>query len=96
MAKTKRRNGYILDPQTAFVAHPDKRGLWVRTHPCVLLVACPETDGCGAKLGEPCRRSRVHHVSKLGRYKAATCWRRRAIAQGKPFEIPPFTVVFVV
>jgi hypothetical protein len=34
----------------AFVQHP-ALSLWVRTHPCVLLVAC---EFCGARAGKLC------------------------------------------
>lgn len=33
-----------LGPAVAFVPHPHLRGAWVRTHPCVVLVACPHCD----------------------------------------------------
>ena len=31
-------------PGVAFVPHPHLRGAWVRTHPCVVLVACPQCE----------------------------------------------------
>lgn len=43
---------YILSKTVAFVRHPRKRGLWMNTHPCVVMVECPM---CHAKKGEPCK-----------------------------------------
>ena len=37
----------------AFVRHPHVKGLWVKTHVCVLERACPS---CSAVIGEPCRQ----------------------------------------
>lgn len=31
-------------PTVAFVPHPHLRGAWVKTHPCVVLVACPQCE----------------------------------------------------
>ena len=42
---------YILSKSVAFVRHPRKKGLWMNTHPCVVMVECPM---CGSKKGEPC------------------------------------------
>jgi len=46
------RFGYIVSQSIAFVPHPHLRGLWLKTHACVLLTACAF---CEAKVGEPCR-----------------------------------------
>lgn len=65
-------------PQFVFVAIPDTRGRYVRTHPCVITVPC---GYCGAVVGEPCKgktpdgySGQVHvgrrdaHKRKLGRF----------------------------
>jgi len=44
----------------AFVKHPVLRGLWIKTHPCVGLVAC---SYCGAEVDEPCRAGRGGWIS---------------------------------
>ncbi len=55
-----------------FVKHPFLRGLYLKTHPCVIGVPCPlkATEGCGAKIGEPCRNIR-------GEPKSETHYKRR-------------------
>ena len=56
-------------------------GVWVRTHPCVLYIACPH---CKAQEGELCKGKRypvseTHHS------------RRRAFTQAKRHYLPPST-----
>lgn len=49
------RYSYVIEAPGgpyAFVPHPAARGLWIRTHPCVLAVACAH---CSTVVGEPCR-----------------------------------------
>lgn len=58
----------------AFVPHPVARGLWVRTHPCVLVVDC---EHCKAKVGELCLGS-TGNISH-----GFTHWKRRRDARGK-------------
>lgn len=50
-----------------FVAHPHLRGLYLRTHPCVLEVVCPS---CSSVEGYPCLgvdrepKSCTHHTRR--------------------------------
>jgi hypothetical protein len=54
-----------------FVKHPLIRGFWIKTHVCVVLVACQH---CKAAVGEPCRSS-----SRAPRtHSGDTHWVRRA------------------
>jgi hypothetical protein len=48
-----------------FVQHPFLRGLYLKTHPCVVHVACPKkvTEGCGAGVGEPCKNNKGEPVT---------------------------------
>ena len=64
---------FILSKQIAFVPHPDLRGMWLRTHSCVVLVDCP---ACHSKKGIPCRND------KCG-YNSDTHYKRRKAAKGK-------------
>jgi hypothetical protein len=59
-----------------FVKHPYLRGLYLKTHPCVISVACPLTLpkrkwNCGAQIGEPCMNlhgepsSQTHHERRV-------------------------------
>lgn len=63
-----------------FVKHPYLRGLYLRTHPCVVSVACPlslpnKKWKCGAKIGEPCTNlhgepsSLTHHQRRTAYMK---------------------------
>ena len=44
---------YILSDKVAFVPHPDFRAMWLRVHPAIVLVDCPD---CGSKKGVPCNQ----------------------------------------
>ncbi len=73
---SRARHAYIVTPQVAFVQHPHVPGSWVRTHPCVLLVACPF---CRAKSRQLCRNADeeiiayTHHLRRraVGVYRGA-------------------------
>lgn len=65
-----RDDGCKVYTVAGFAFVPVTRGVWLRTHPCVLTVACPN---CGAEVGYPC----------IGRRRlpiADTCWVRRRAA----------------
>lgn len=49
MARSAKR-GYVFSPTEAFVPTP-MTGLWMRTHACVVYVACPQ---CSADVGKLC------------------------------------------
>ncbi len=57
----------------AFVPHPAARGLWVRTHPCVVLVDCGH---CKAAVHELCHNGK-------GDVSSSTHWVRRLAAKDK-------------
>lgn len=65
-----RRHGNKGFETWAIVPIPSEPGRYMRTHPCVLEVACPH---CGAPLGEPCRRK------GLGRGSLVRVWHGRAV-----------------
>lgn len=50
-----------------FVAHPSLKGLYLRTHPCVVHVVC---SACKAGVGVPCQ-------GRNGEWKSATHAARR-------------------
>jgi len=62
----------------AFVPHPHLRGLYLKTHVCVDLVAC---SYCGAEIHEPCRNKRSGWVSSthVSRRNAAFGTRNRGV-----------------
>lgn len=72
-----------------FVSVPDQRGRYVRTDPCVALVACP---ACGSSIGEPCKAN--HNIGYTGSTHAdrriLTDGRRR---RGKPLRIERADIV---
>jgi hypothetical protein len=60
---------YIINGQWAFIPHPALAGLWLRVHPCVAAVSCPQ---CNSVEGEPCRWHRgkygcSHHIVRQKR-----------------------------
>jgi hypothetical protein len=61
---------YIVTNTVAFVQHP-ALSLWVRTHPCVLLVAC---EFCGARVGRLCES-----LNEREPVAFTHCIRRRAL-----------------
>lgn len=72
----KRSTRVYVFGNEVFVAHPATQALWIRTHVCVIRIAC---ETCRAAVGEPCRGknsdwlSWTHHT------------RRRAAKQLGPF-----------
>ncbi len=46
---------FIFNSGLAFIPHPNISTWWVRSHPSVLLAACP---GCKAAVGDFCRNSK--------------------------------------
>lgn len=70
---TKSKFRYLIEAPGgpfAFVPHPAATGLWLRTHPVVLVQEC---EACKAEIGEPCRGPNGPH--------SITHWVRRR--QGK-------------
>lgn len=45
----------VWSGSVVFVKHPHLRGLYLKTHPCVMFVSCPQ---CKAKAGEPCTNAK--------------------------------------
>jgi hypothetical protein len=61
-------------PSVAFVPHPHLRGAWVKTHPCVVLVSCPQ---CESPRGFLCLGSQGFGVTvHFRRVDAAASYRR--------------------
>ena len=77
--------GYIVAFDTAFVPHPGLWGLWMKTHPCVLVVECPR---CGSKPGEPCQSS----SSLVTPYISATHVARRGAFDGR-VPVMPLSII---
>ncbi len=70
--------GYIVNPKNAnavaFIPDSEAKSRWLRVHPSVVMVACPQ---CKAERGKPCVgelgvwRATVHHM----RNDAGKFWR---------------------
>lgn len=50
---------YVITDAIAFVPLPHFRAMWLKVHPSVVLVDCPD---CGSERGVPCRRN-DHYVA---------------------------------
>jgi hypothetical protein len=60
------------DPLWIFVAVPDEKGRYMRTHRCVATVPCPQ---CQSTTGEPCKGAYgyiagTHHVRRSAALRA--------------------------
>lgn len=75
---------YVVSKTIAFVPHPRARGLWICTHPAVVLVHCSYVTCC-AKRGEPCR-------NKSGDYQTSTHYVRRADAKKVILKLDPIAL----
>lgn len=77
---------YVVRPNEgmpyAFVPHPTEAGRWMRVHPCVAFVACPQ---CEVPAGMPCRFSQGFAVSEH-------CRRREALPRDWAKNLGPLTV----
>jgi hypothetical protein len=51
------KRAYVVG-DVCFVQHPLCRGYWIRTHPCVVKVACAM---CGSAIGDACKDSFGKH-----------------------------------
>jgi hypothetical protein len=81
---SKRRSKKIfVVGDVAFVPHPDRRSMYLRTHACVFVKACP---ACGAKVGEFC-------LDK-GRPWAGTHYQRRQNWKDGLPKQKPLTIIF--
>lgn len=67
-AKKARRASFIFG-LVAFVPHPAMRGLFMKTHACVDMVACPT---CRAAVYEPCRSVRRRRLAGENPWKQWT------------------------
>jgi hypothetical protein len=74
---------YIINGQWAFIPHPALAGIWLRVHPCVAAVPCPQ---CNSVEGEPCRWHRgkygqSHHIVRQHRphYRSEMIRHRKTI-----------------
>jgi hypothetical protein len=72
---------YVFSPTIAFVPHPRSMTTWVRVHPCVLLVDCPDLD-CAADVGQLCRNKNGDSVTYT-HYR-----RRRSVVPGNKLATP--------
>lgn len=87
MLDRRNKYSYILTAPGgpfAFIRHPYVRGLWMRTHPCVILVDC---EHCGAVKGYPCFQKKVINI------KSSTHYKRRNAAQGELKKLADRSVV---
>lgn len=57
----------VWNGSVVFAKHPHLRGLYLKTHPCVMFVAC---SACKVRAGEPC-------VNAKGSPKSETHYLRR-------------------
>lgn len=70
---------YIFSSTLAFMPHPYISGWWVRSHPCVLLIPCPN---CKAEAGKLCQRK--------GEVVLYVCWtRRKGLSKSAALKIQP-------
>ncbi len=69
----------------AFLPHPHLPGLWLRSHPSVLVAACAL---CKAAVGDPC-------VGGGGKVSGGTHYDRRHAARGQVEKLlhPPVTIL---
>lgn len=54
-----------------FVAHPQHRGAWCRTHICIVLVDCPYCDATRGTLCRDPKTGFAHPTTHAARRKAA-------------------------
>ncbi len=74
---------YVLSSTVAFVPHPLAANLWVRTHACTIVAACPVCDAPAGKLCE----------GRDGPLLAGTHYARRRAARAELLKLVPYTVV---
>ena len=80
LPRTGRRSqtGYLVSTGSSVIAFVPAGGYWIRTHPCVMVVACPL---CGAVVGEACFGK--DYRGRTGDYYCAmTHYHRRRAAKG--------------
>ena len=65
---------------TAFVKHPQLRGLWIKTDWSAAYIACPEKE-CGARPGEPCLSPQPNSDKPVSytHYRRRRAWKRERL-----------------